>query len=92
VTPPAPGSVLAPPISTPPVVVGAVPGLALAVIGGGVRMPPVQLAAAQPLPETAVEERPINRAGSTPGKNAFLPSKPAPRPVVPVHPRKQARH
>jgi filamentous hemagglutinin family protein len=86
--PPAPGSLIAPPISTPPVVIGAVPGLALAVIGGGVRMPPVQLAAAP-----VAEERPVRRAGSAPGPNAFLPSKAVPaKPIVPMHPRKQARH
>jgi hypothetical protein len=81
------GSLIAPPISTPPLVVGAVPGLALAVIGGGVRMPPIQIAAATPA--TPVEaEKPVSRAGSKPGANAFLPTKP----IVPVHPRKQARH
>jgi hypothetical protein len=82
--------VIAPPISTPPAVLALAPGLQLAVLGGGVRMPPVPLAAAP-----AEEERPINRTGSTPGQNAFLPAAPKPAkpaPVVPVYPRKQARH
>jgi hypothetical protein len=80
--------VIAPPITTPPLVVGGTPGLQLAVIGGGVRMPPVILAEAQPL-----EEQPISRAASPVGPNAFLPAKPAPAvPVVPIYPRKQARH
>lgn len=89
--PPAvPPGVVALPISTPPVVVGLIPGVQLAVIGGGVRMPPIQIAAAQP-----EEELPIERAGSAPGRNAFLPAAPrpvVPAPVVPVYPRKQARH
>jgi hypothetical protein len=81
------GALMAPPISTPPITIGAVPGLALAVIGGGVRMPPVQVATA------TEDERPVRRAGTAPGPNAFLPVKPAPaKPIVPVHPRKQARH
>jgi hypothetical protein len=70
------------------VVIGAVPGLQLAVIAGGVRMPAVPLAAAQP-----AEELPISRTGNTPGPNALLPARPAPvAPAVPVYPRKQARH
>jgi filamentous hemagglutinin family protein len=87
--PAAPRGPTAPPISTPPAVFALAPGLQLAVVGGGVRMPPVPLAAAQP------EEVPIKRAGSTPGPNAFLPAAPKPAqpaPVVPVYPRKQARH
>jgi hypothetical protein len=83
-----PGSLIAPPIWTPPVVIAAVPGLALGVIGGGVRMPPVQLAAAP-----AAEERPIRQTGSAPAPEVSVPSKAAPATsVVPVHPRKQARH
>jgi hypothetical protein len=51
-------------------------------------MPPVQFAAAP-----AAEERPIPQAGSNTGANTVAPAKPAPaKPIVPVHPRKQARH
>ena len=43
--------------------------------------------------ELADEERPVRRVSSKPGKKAFLPPKPAaPKPIVPVYPRKQARH
>jgi hypothetical protein len=69
-------------------VVAAPVSLTLAVMGGGVQMPPVEVAAAP-----AEEERPIRRAGNAPGRNAFAPTKPAPqKPIVPVRPRKQARH
>jgi len=69
-------------------VAGAVPGLALAVVDGGVRMPVVEIAAAP-----ATDDRRVRRAGSKPGQNAFLPAKPSvDKPIVPVYPRKQARH
>jgi hypothetical protein len=71
----------------------AIPAAPLAVIGGGVRMPPVQMASLQPVqPELA--ELPIERVASEVGENAFLPAtvKPLPSPPVPVYPRKQARH
>jgi hypothetical protein len=72
----------------PPLVLGPLPNLDLAVVNGGVRMPAIQIA------ETpAAEELPVRRAGSAPGRNAFLPDKPSPaKAVVPVRPRKQARH
>jgi hypothetical protein len=78
------------------VVVGFAPGLALAVLAGGVRMPAIPVAAApaeeQLAEEQLAENQPIDRAGSAPGPNAFLPAPLQPRPVVPVYPRKQARH
>jgi len=64
--------------------------LQLSVLAGGVRMPAIQVADSAP----ATEELPISRAGSDVGVSAFLPEMveaPA-RPVVPVYPRKQARH
>jgi len=75
------------PISAQPVA-GPANGLQLVVIGGGVRMPAIQAARA----EAIEDKRPVSRAGSEVGENAFLPT-PAPvAPVVPVYPRKQARH
>jgi len=74
--------------------VAAPAGLQLAVIAGGVRLPAFEVAQAAPV----IDERPISRAGSKVGESAFLPAqvKPtapkAPAPVVPVYPRKQARH
>lgn len=63
--------------------VAAPAGLQLAVVAGGVRLPAVEVAQAAPV----VEERP---------KSAFLPAEVKPvapkAPVVPVYPRKQARH
>ena len=78
-------------IANPLLGVGSMPvaapaGLQLAVIGGGVRLPVVEVAQAP-----VAEEQPIRRAASEVGDNAFLPSE-APTPVVPVYPRKQARH
>lgn len=83
VTPPTtgPGSVVVYPVLPPPVGVGTVPVLALAVIEGGVHMPPVEIA-------EAAEELPVKRIASAPGPNAFVPAKP----MVPVRPPKQARH
>jgi hypothetical protein len=52
-------------------------GVQLAVLEGGVRMPVIPVS--QPVP--VAEEQPISPA---------LPE--APAPVVPVYPRKQARH
>jgi len=72
-------------------VVAAPAALQLAVIAGGVRLPAFEVAQAAPV----IDERPISRAGSKVGESAFLPAqvKPkAPAPVVPVYPRKQARH
>ena len=69
-----------------PVVVVVPAGLQLAVLGGGVRMPAIQVAEAPVVPE-----QPISRVGSAPGVSAFLPSE-APAPTVPVYPVKQARH
>lgn len=51
----------------------------LTVIGPGVNIPVVQLAATQPVLSVQPEERPVSKV--------FLPA-----PVVPVYPRKQARH
>jgi len=74
--------------------VAAPAGLQLAVIAGGVRLPTFEVAQAAPV----IDERPISRAGSKVGENAFLPApvKPAvpkaPAPIVPVYPAKQARH
>jgi filamentous hemagglutinin family protein len=67
-----------------PVFAAAIPQFS--VIGTGVNMPSVQLASVQPVPvQQATNDRPLDdRLGS-----AFLP---APAPVVPVYPRKQARH
>lgn len=53
----------------------------VSVIGGGVRMPEVEIA-----------ERPIKRASSKAGENAFLPKAEQPAPVVPHYPVKQARN
>lgn len=77
----------------PPPVMVAIPGAALAVIGGGVRMPPVQMASVQPV-QTELAEIPIERAASEIGDNGFVPEtvKPMPSPPVPLYPRKQARH
>jgi hypothetical protein len=58
----------------------------LAVIGGGVRMPAIEVAQA-----AAVEDLPIRRAGSPTGVNAFLPETSV-APPVPVYAPKQARH
>ena len=99
--PPPPPPVVIPPFVTPPDVflpvssyvttllaAGAIPGIPLAVIGGGVEMPIIELASAP-----AAEEKPVRRASSPHGPNAFLPAKPPlQKPVVPVHPRKQARN
>lgn len=91
---PAPVRVANPLIGLAPGLVAAPAGLQLAVIDGGLRLPVIQVADAAPV----VEERPIRRAGSEVGENAFLPTavkpvapKPA-APVVPVYPRKPARH
>jgi hypothetical protein len=51
-------------------------------------MPATQLASLAP--EQVAEERPVSRVGTPEQGSAFLPTVPAP--VVPVHPRKQARH
>jgi hypothetical protein len=51
-------------------------------------MPVIQVAEASPI----VQEQPISRAGSTAGVSAFLPGDTPTAPVVPVYPRKQARH
>jgi hypothetical protein len=79
------------PLMQPPVIVVAAPvGPQIAVIDGGVTMPTVQLA------EIEEAERPIERISSDLGENAFLPvAQPvqqAPSLVIPVYPRKQARH
>lgn len=75
-----------------PALIAAPAGLQLAVIAGGISMPTIQVAEIAPV----VDERPISRAGSKVGGNAFLPSVVKPSvvrtPVVPVYPRKQARH
>ena len=74
--------------------VAAPAALQFAVIDGGVRLPAFEEAQAPPV----IDEGPIRRAGSKVGESAFLPAqtKPtapkAPAPVVPVYPRKQARH
>jgi hypothetical protein len=103
VTPPVLPPAVVPPAAAPPVATVLVPlmqapaapvaaplALQLAVVGGGVRMPTLQLATIEEL------ERPIERASSDVGENAFLPAaqpvQQAPTPVVPVYPRKQARH
>jgi hypothetical protein len=94
VTPPAaptPVANVLVPLMQAPVVLVAAPLLPqLAVIGGGIRMPTPQLA------ELEEADRPIDRASSDVGENAFLPvAQPvqrAPSPVLPVYPRKQARH
>jgi hypothetical protein len=74
-------------MEVPSVVVAVPAGLQLAVVGGGVTMPTIELASLSPS-----DERPISRTAGTPGVNAFLPSKAPVVPVVPVYPRKQARH
>jgi hypothetical protein len=51
-------------------------------------MPEVEVSAVTP----SLDERPIVRAGTAPGVNAFLPSAAPVAPVVPIHPRKQSRH
>ena len=51
-------------------------------------MPAIQVAEAAPI----VQEQPISRARSAPGVSAFLPAETPAAPVVPVYPRKQARH
>jgi hypothetical protein len=83
-------TVLVPLMQAPAAPVAAPLALQLAVVGGGVRMPTLQLATIEEL------ERPIERASSDVGENAFLPAaqpvQQAPTPVVPVYPRKQARH
>ena len=82
---PIPGSLISPPISTPPVVSSTVPGFNLAVVGGGVRMPPVEFASAP-----ATELLPVRQASIAP---ASVPSAPVrAKPIVPIYPRKQARH
>lgn len=58
--------------------VAAPVGMELALVEGGVRMPPIPVAETVPV----AEERPI-----IPAVREVLP-----RPVVPVYPRKQARH
>jgi hypothetical protein len=59
--------------------------LQLAVVDGGVRMPPVEEAEALPAAEElpAVPEKPAE---------AVAPPVPPKPPVVPVYPKKQARH
>jgi hypothetical protein len=90
---PAQVRVASPLVGIAPGSVAAPAGLQLAVIAGGVRLPTFDVAQAAP-----VDERPIARAGSEAGESAFLPAeiKPVaptrPAPVVPVYPRKQARH
>jgi hypothetical protein len=83
-------TVLVPLMQAPVVLIAAPAAPQLAVIGGGVRMPTLQLA------EIEEADRPIDRASSDVGENAFLPvAQPvqrAPSPIVPVYPRKQARH
>jgi hypothetical protein len=69
-----------------PVAVFVPAGLQVAVIGGGVRMPAIQVAQ-----EAPVEEMPISRAGSPAGVSGFLPQTPV-APPVPIYPAKQARH
>ncbi|UZK65886.1 two-partner secretion domain-containing protein [Sphingomonas sp. M1-B02] len=61
----------------------------VSVIGNGVNMPATQQAWRAPeAPVQQVEDdRPVSRTGTAPAGKAFLPA-----PVVPVYPRKQARH
>jgi hypothetical protein len=51
-------------------------------------MPSIQVADAGPI----VDEQPISRVGSDAGVNGFLPGDTPIAPVVPVYPRKPARH
>jgi len=86
--------------AVPPIVIGApilalpvsgTPGNLIAIVGGGVRMPLIPEARADAVKELE-DKRPIERAGSDAGANAFLPKPNPVAPVVPVYPRKQARH
>lgn len=91
---PVPLLIANPLIGVTPAIVAAPAGPQFAVLSGGVRLPTFAVAQAAPV----AEDRPISRAGSEAGTSAFLPKavKPAapraPAPVVPVYPRKQARH
>lgn len=75
---------IAPPVVASPVAPG------LGIDAGGVRLPTSQLASVEAPEIEVAEERPITRAGSEKAGNTFLPKPVAP--VVPVRPRKQARH
>jgi hypothetical protein len=65
------------------------PGLAVA--AGGIRMPETQLASLQ-APDVLADDLPVSRVGSEREGSAFLPTEAPVAPVVPVYPRKQARH
>ena len=73
-----------------PIVPAAFP-TGLTIVAGGVRISSPQLASLEaPLPLEVKDERSVTRQGSKTQGSAFLPT--APAPVVPVYPRKQARH
>jgi filamentous hemagglutinin family protein len=87
---PAPvGPATRPLVGIVPAVVGVTALPQLTVVGTGVFVPTAQQVSLLPAPveQAVVDERPVDRVSPTRQGNAFLPA-----PVVPVYPRKQARH